>query len=244
MIEVRDLHKAFGQEAILEGIDFQIPDDTKLCVLGRSGSGKSVLVKLILGLLELDRGDILIDGDNIRNFERADWEDFMQKVGVVFQGAALFDSLTIDENVGLKLYEERQHTKVHIQQMVGEALQQVQLSPDIMGKYPEELSGGMQKRVGIARAIIRKPQYLVYDEPTTGLDPIGAAAIDDLIISLAPKRTTIVITHDMESVKKLADQVVLIHEKQLRFSGKLDAFLSSNDPLIQTFLNRDMLSKS
>jgi len=200
------------------------------------------LVKLILGLLPLDDGDIYVEGQSIRAFSKQDWQRLLKKFGVVFQGAALFDSLTILENVGIRLFEAHQLTRPRIQDLVVEALEKVHLSADILHKYPSELSGGMRKRVGISRAIIHEPQYLVFDEPTTGLDPINSGAIDELIDELAqkPERTSIIITHDMYTVGQIASQVAMIHEQRLLYDGSGADFLRSHKPEIQAFLARSL----
>lgn len=242
MIQLHNVHKAFGRLEVLRGVDLQVPDGEKLFIVGGSGTGKSVLTKLILGLEQPDQGQIEIDGRDIRRFTRQAWQEVLQQFGVVFQGAALFDSLDVLENVGIRLYESRDVKTDEIRQRVVEALRQVNLSADILDKYPAELSGGMRKRVGIARAIIEEPRYLFYDEPTTGLDPASSEVIDTLIESLAqrrPGRTSLVITHDMRSVRRLATRVVMIYQAEIRFDGPADAFFRSQDEVIAAFLARE-----
>jgi phospholipid/cholesterol/gamma-HCH transport system ATP-binding protein len=241
MIELYDVHKAFGHQPIYEGVNLRIPDGDRLFIVGGSGTGKSVLTKLILGLEEPDRGTIKIDGRDTQWFSREDWQGVLEQFGVVFQGSALFDSLNVLENVGIKLFEARELTAAAIEERVVAALAQVNLGEETLGKYPSELSGGMRKRVGIARAVIQEPRYLVYDEPTTGLDPASSNVIDDLIGSLAqhPGRSTLVVTHDMISVRKLASRVVMVHDRRLFFDGEVQAFFASNGPVISNFLARE-----
>lgn len=238
MIQLRDIHKSFGGQTVLEGITFDIPDETRLCIVGGSGSGKSVLVKILLGLIEPEKGEIWVDG-----MERSagSGKNFFEKVGVVFQESALFDSLTVLENVGIRLFEAGKHHDTEIKDAVVEALRQVALEPDIVSKYPAQLSGGMRKRVAIARAIIHKPTYLVYDEPTTGLDPISANIIDKLIVEQTNQKgkTGIVITHDLTTVKMVANLIAMIHDAGLCFIGTPSEFLSSSHPTIRNFLERD-----
>lgn len=225
---------------MLENISMEIPTGAKLCVVGSSGAGKSVLSRLIMGLEKPDSGEIYIDGEAISSLSQKDWRRILDEFGVVFQGAALFDSLNVLENVGLKLFENREGTKNEIKDRVVQALAQVNLGTEILQKYPGQLSGGMRKRVGIARAIIHDPVYIVYDEPTTGLDPISADTIDELIERLAekPGRTSIIITHDMATVRNIATQVAMIYRHQLLFEGSPAAFKDSSDPSIRAFLAR------
>ncbi|MDX2246975.1 MAG: ATP-binding cassette domain-containing protein [Bacteroidia bacterium] len=240
MIKIENISKHFGQQPVLENISMEIPTGSKLCIVGSSGAGKSVLSRLIMGLEKPDSGEIYIDNEPISGFNQQDWRRILDEFGVVFQGAALFDSLTVLENVGLKLFENREGSKRQITERVEEALLQVNLETEILQKYPGQLSGGMRKRVGIARAIIHDPVYLVYDEPTTGLDPISADTIDALIENLAkkPGRTSIIITHDMATVKNLATQVAMIYRNELLFEGSPAAFLASEAPPVRAFLAR------
>jgi len=209
-------------------------------LLGGSGSGKSVLVKLILGLEEIDQGEIFIEAQPVSQFSRAAWQNTLANFGVVFQGAALFDSLNVLRNVGIKYFEERKESSGIIRNKVIKALASVNLEADILDKYPSQLSGGMKKRVAIARAILHQPKYLVYDEPTTGLDPESASVIDELIENLAqaPERTSIIITHDMHTVKNIATEVALIHEKKIFFHGSKEDFFASEEREIRAFLQR------
>lgn len=240
MIRLENIHKSFGQHKVLDNVSMEIATGSRLCVVGVSGAGKSVLSRLIMGLEKPDSGEIYIDNQPISAFTQKEWREKLDEFGVVFQGAALFDSLSVLENVGLKLFENRDGTREEIKARVIAALWRVNLSPDILHKFPAQLSGGMRKRVGISRAIIDDPLYMVYDEPTTGLDPVTSDMIDNLIKDLAedPGRTSIIITHDMATVKNIATQVAMVHQQKLLFDGTPEEFLASEDPSIQAFLAR------
>ncbi|MBL0018003.1 MAG: ATP-binding cassette domain-containing protein [Bacteroidetes bacterium] len=241
MITLKSVWKGFQDQSILEDISLSIPNGEKLCVIGQSGIGKSVMMKLMVGLLQPDKGEIWIEGQNVTEFRPKDWTPILRDFGVVFQGAALFDSLNVLENVGIRMIEERSAKPAEIKERVAESLKQVGLEPnEVLTKYPSELSGGMQKRVGIARAIVNKPKYIFYDEPTTGLDPVNSGRIDELMNTLAQEqgRTSIIITHDMYTVKTIATQVAMIHDRRLHFHGTPKEFLDSQDPEIQRFLAR------
>lgn len=240
MIEFRAVSKAFGRQQVLEEVNLAVPPGARLCLVGGSGSGKSVLCKLLLGLEQPDSGGIYIEGRATDAFQPADWRDLMQEFGVVFQGAALLDFLTVEENVGIRLFEERKVSPAQIRLRVLEALRQVNLGEEVLGKYPQQLSGGMRKRVGIARAIIHQPRYLIFDEPTTGLDPVNSAATDRLIASLAGEaaRTTLIVTHDMETVRGIATHVAMIAERRILFSGETADFFRSELPAVRAFLSR------
>ncbi len=243
MIEFVDVSKWFGETKVFHHLNLRIPLGSKLCIIGGSGAGKSVLTKLIVGLESPDSGDIRIEGQSISGFLGGDWSRLLDRFGVVFQGNALFDSLSIRDNIGLKLDENRAIPPTEVDRAVSEALRQVGLDDTLLTQYPENLSGGMQKRVGIARAIVHRPSYLIYDEPTSGLDPINADRIDALIAELGkePGRTSIVITHDMQSVRQLADQVLFLHGGGVYYHGELNPFLEASDPVIRAFMWRDRL---
>lgn len=243
MIELRNVWKGFSGQSILEDLSFTVSDGEKVCIIGKSGGGKSVSLKLMTGLLEPDRGEVWIDGENTGRFRAKDWARVLTDFGVVFQGAALFSSLSVFENVGIRLLEERTHTRAQIRELAAAALESVGLNPGaVLDKFPAELSGGMQKRVGVARAIIHEPRYLFYDEPTTGLDPVSSGMIDELMDSLShkPGRTSIIITHDMYTVKTIASKVIFIHDRKLHFNGTPEALFASSDPVIQAFLSRSI----
>ncbi len=240
MLKLTQIHKSFGKEEILRGISLEIPRGSRCCIVGPSGTGKSVLLKIILGLLKQDRGEVIFDGVATSNFGHKEWHALMQRIGLVFQGAALFDSIPIWENVGLRFLEEGKMTKNAIREQVAASLERVRLSPDIMDKSPAELSGGMQKRVGIARAIIHQPRYVFYDEPTTGLDPVSAGAVDELIFELSDSQdqTSVIVTHDLISVRKIATQVVMLQGGKVVFDGEKAAFWGAEEEAVQAFLRR------
>lgn len=241
MIELREVSKQFGKRVVFQHLSLKIPKGVQLCLIGSSGAGKSVIGRLIVGLEVPDAGDVVFEGESMLAYSPKDWSRTLDRFGVVFQGNALFDSLSIRENVGLKLDERKDLDPQRINEAVSVALHQVGLDESILNRCPEELSGGMQKRVGIARAIVHQPEYLIYDEPTTGLDPINASRIDDLIASLNKQenRTSIIITHDLHSMKRLAEQVVFLLRGQVHFHGETADFLSSKDQDIRAFLQRD-----
>ena len=241
MIEVSKLHKAFGTQTVLNGVNLSIAQGVNVCIVGGSGSGKSVLLKLIFGLLTPDQGRVLIDGRDVWTFTTEEWHQFYDEVGVVFQSAALFDSLTVRENVGIRMMEAHRFTHEEIETRVLEALALVGLDSEVLDKLPAQLSGGMKKRVGIARAIIHQPRYLVYDEPTTGLDPINSEIIDSLIEELGTNedRTSLIVTHDLQTVRKVADFVAMLYEGEIFFYGPSSDFFSSTLAPIRQFLARE-----
>lgn len=240
MITLSNIYKSFGKQEIHKGISLEIPSRSRTCIVGPSGTGKSVLLKIMLGLITQDRGEVTFDGTSTSSFKQRDWNMLMRDIGLVFQGAALFDSLKVWENVGLRFLEEGKMTDAEIKSRVSEALERVHLSRDILDKYPAALSGGMRKRVGIARAIIHQPSYLFFDEPTTGLDPISSEAIDELIFEISQHsgQTSVVVTHDLYSVQKLATQVVMLTGGRVVFDGGKEAFFASEDEVVRRFLNR------
>lgn len=240
MIEIKNLFKKFGDKQVLTGVNLTIPKGETIVIVGRSGCGKSVLLKLIVGLLTPDNGQILVEGNLINELGNRDLYSIRRKFGFLFQGAALFDSMTVGENISLPLVETGDnYDEKLINREVEEMLDLVGL-PGIQSLKPSELSGGMKKRVGLARALISKPQYILYDEPTTGLDPIMSDSIDRLIHELNTKLkvTSIVVTHDMFSVKNVADKVAMMHEGKIYFVGKPDELLNSSDNVIYDFIKR------
>jgi phospholipid/cholesterol/gamma-HCH transport system ATP-binding protein len=240
MIEIKGLKKAFGSKQVLKGVDLSIPDNETLVIIGRSGCGKSVMLKHIVGLLTPDEGDVYVQGKLIRELKEKELYEIRKMFGFLFQGAALFDSMTVEENVMLPIVESGQKvSQSEMDKSVAEKLEMVGL-PGIQKNKPSELSGGMRKRVGLARALVMNPQYILYDEPTTGLDPIMSDNIDDLIKELAGrlKVTSIVVTHDMFSVKNVADRVAMMHEGKVYFTGTPDELLNSKDQTIYDFIKR------
>jgi phospholipid/cholesterol/gamma-HCH transport system ATP-binding protein len=240
MIQIRDLHKSFGSKAVLTGVNLDINKGETIVIIGRSGCGKSVLIKHIVGLLKPDKGYIKVEGQNINDMREKELYALRQKFGFLFQGAALFDSMTVEENVALPLVESsRGIPNVEIKELVDKNLSLVGLK-GINNLKPAELSGGMKKRVGLARALVSNPDYILYDEPTTGLDPIMSDSIDLMIKDLSNKLnvTSIVVTHDMYSVKNVADRVAMMHDGRIYFEGTPDELMHSDDQVLVDFIKR------
>jgi phospholipid/cholesterol/gamma-HCH transport system ATP-binding protein len=241
MIEFRGVWKSFGTDAVLQGVDLTVREGETLVLLGPSGTGKSVLLKHAIRLLVPDRGDVLVDGVSIPQARRSELKAIRRRVGYVFQNAALFDSLTVLQNLALAIEgEEERRPLAATRPEATELLARVNLDPAVLNQYPSELSGGMRKRVGIARAIASRPRYVLYDEPTTGLDPVNADIIDALIVELARDLgvTSIVVTHDLESAFQVGDRVALLTHGKLRACGTPDEILASEDPVVQRFMHR------
>jgi phospholipid/cholesterol/gamma-HCH transport system ATP-binding protein len=238
MIEARNLQKSFGAQKVLDGVSFRIENGESVAIIGRSGGGKSVLLKHLIGLLKPDSGEVLIDGQNIELMNERQLLRVRRNFGMVFQGAALFDSMTVAENVAFGLRRHAHFTESEIAKRVAAALEVVDL-PGTEGKNPAELSGGMRKRVGLARAIIYEPQIVLYDEPTTGLDPIVSDSIDKLIIRVRDhlKVTSIVVTHDMRSARRVGNRVLMLHEKKLYANATPEEFFASQDPVVRQFVD-------
>jgi phospholipid/cholesterol/gamma-HCH transport system ATP-binding protein len=237
MIRVQDLHKGFNGAEVLRGVDLEVNDGETLVIIGRSGGGKSVLLKLLCGLLKPDDGKVVIDDVEIATLSEDALTPIRKKFGVLFQGAALFDSLTLFENVAFPLREENRHSEQEIEERVKRALQIVDLEK-ARDKKPAELSGGMRKRAGLARACVANPKYILYDEPTTGLDPLRADKINNLIFRLRDqlKVTGVAVTHDMVSAYKIADRIAMLHEGRIYKVGAPQEFQSSRDPVIHSFV--------
>jgi len=236
-IELKDLHKAFGPKRVLEGFSLEIREGETLSLIGQSGAGKSVVLKHIVRLLEPDGGEVWVDGANVGALSRKDLYDLRRNVGYVFQFAALFDSMTVEQNVGLGLRRLTGMAEADIHDRVEECLHLVDL--DGYGeRLPSELSGGQKKRAGLARAIATRPKYLLYDEPTTGLDPLTKAVIDELIMRMAEELgvTGVVITHDMESAYRISDRIAMLHEGRVRFEGVPDDLRTTDDPVVKAFV--------
>ena len=238
MIETRNLQKSYGSQKILDGVSFRIVNGESVVIIGRSGGGKSVLLKHLIGLLKPDSGEVLIDGENIELMNERQLLRIRRNFGMVFQGAALFDSMTVAENVAFGLRRHEHLTEVEISKRVAETLEMVDL-PGTEDKNPAELSGGMRKRVGLARAIIYEPKIVLYDEPTTGLDPIVSDSIDKLIIRVRDtlKVTSIVVTHDMRSARRVGNRVMMLHEKKLYANATPQEFFASQDPIVRQFVD-------
>ena len=240
MIEIVDLHKSFGENKVLKGINLKIDSGETIVVIGKSGCGKSVLIKHIVGLLIPDSGTVKVEDQIINDLKLKDLYKLRRKFGFLFQGAALFDSMTVEENISLPLVDSANaYTNAEISSLVEKMLGMVEL-PGTQKLKPAELSGGMKKRVALARALITNPDYILYDEPTTGLDPIMADSIDKLIKDLSDKLnvTSIVVTHDMYSVKNVASKVAMIHDGKIYFIGSQEQLINSDDPIIREFIKR------
>lgn len=240
MIEIKNLHKNFGSKKVLQGVNLNIEKGETLVIIGRSGCGKSVLIKHIVGLLQPDSGYVKVEDNLVGDLNENELYDLRKKFGFLFQGAALFDSMTVEENVSLPLVESKSGiAKRDIKNIVEEKLSLVGLE-GILNLKPSELSGGMKKRVALARALVTNPAYILYDEPTTGLDPIMSDSIDSLIKDLAEKLnvTSIVVTHDMYSVKNVAAKVAMMNEGVIYFTGKPEELINSTDKVIQDFIRR------
>lgn len=237
MIEVRDLKKGFGPQRILDGVNFRIEPGESVVIIGRSGGGKSVLLKQLIGLLKPDSGQVLIDGEDIVPMNERQLLRVRQKFGMLFQGAALFDSMTVAENVAFPFRRRKDITPAEVKRRVTAALEMVEL-PGIENKKPSELSGGMRKRVGLARAIVYQPQIVLYDEPTTGLDPVVSDSIDQLIMRVRDQLqvTTVVVTHDMRSARRVGHRILMLHDKRIYASGTPDEIFSSDDVIVKRFI--------
>jgi phospholipid/cholesterol/gamma-HCH transport system ATP-binding protein len=237
MITLSDVHKAFGANKVLKGIDLSVPKGTSTVVIGGSGTGKSILIKCILGLVEPDSGVITVDGVDVTTQPR---DAFLARFGMLFQGGALFDSLPVWQNVAFRLLRgSLKRPKAEAKEIAIEKLRRVGLAPDVADRYPAELSGGMQKRVSLARAIAAEPEIIFFDEPTTGLDPIMSGVINDLIREIVAEigATTITITHDMTSVRAIADQVAMLHAGKIRWAGPIGDLDTTSDPYVRQFVS-------
>ena len=237
MIELSNVAKAFGSNRVLRGVNLTIPSGQSTVIIGGSGTGKSVLLKCILGLVRPDSGQITLDGDDASTAER---EAFLARFGMLFQGGALFDSLRVWENVGFRLMRGKHALPKDTARAIAlEKLRRVGLKPDVADLYPAELSGGMQKRVGLARAIAAEPEIIFFDEPTTGLDPIMSGVINALIREIVVEMgvTAMTITHDMSSVRAIADRVAMLHDGVIQWTGPVADMDASPDPYLQQFIH-------
>jgi len=240
MISIKGLHKTFNNELhVLRGVDLEIQTGETMAIIGQSGCGKSVLLKHIVGLLTPDMGTVTIDGSDVHSLPEKGLYDLRKRFGFLFQGAALFDSMSVLENVSLGLVENTDMSEERIAEIVREKLEMVGL-PDTESLRPSELSGGMKKRVGLARALAVNPDYLFYDEPTTGLDPVMSNQIDALIAEITDKlsATSIVVTHDLFSVYTISHRVAMMHDGQIYFQGTPEELQNSDDPVVREFLER------
>lgn len=237
MIELKDVHKAFGPKAVLRGFSLQVREGETMVIIGFSGTGKSVAIKHIVGLLDPDAGEVWVDGQRVDALDRKALYALRGNIGYVFQFAALFDSMTVGDNVAMGLRKQGRLTEPEIAARVRESLALVDL-PGVEDRMPAELSGGMRKRVGIARAIALRPKYILYDEPTTGLDPVTAATIDALMVRMRDQLgvTGVVITHDMRSAYTVGTRIAMLYEGRVRAVGTVDEIRHSADPVVRQFI--------
>ena len=238
-IVLKDVRKAFGPKKVLNGVNLSVPKGRSLVVIGGSGTGKSVMIKTILGILRADSGSITIGGEEVTGLRGKERDQFLLRFGMLFQGAALFDSLPVWENVAFGLIQGRNTPRMEARDIAMEKLRQVGLGPEVGVLYPAELSGGMQKRVGLARAVAADPEIIFFDEPTTGLDPIMADVINNLIVDCVKRlgATTISITHDMASARKIADRIAMIHKGEIIWQGPARAVDTSGNPYVEQFIH-------
>ncbi|HEX6559087.1 MAG TPA: ATP-binding cassette domain-containing protein [Longimicrobiales bacterium] len=244
MIEFKNLKKSFGDQVVLNGVDLVVNEGETLALLGPSGTGKSVLLKHAIGLLSPDSGDVTVDGVSIVNASAEELARVRRDVGYVFQNAALFDSLSVAENLFLAQTEEGSTKPLAACRAEAiDLLAKVNMSASVLDKYPAELSGGMRKRVGVARAIASRPSYLLWDEPTTGLDPVNADNIDELILEVSRELrvTSIVVTHDLDTAFEVGDRIALLYDGKVRASGTPAEMLQSTDPVVQRFVRRSRM---
>lgn len=238
-IKIRNLHKAFGKKVVLDGLDLDICKGESLVVIGGSGTGKSVLIKCIQGLLTPDSGSILVDDKEVVGLDEEEKEALHSKMGMLFQGGALFDSLLVWENVAFDMLENQKLDKKRAKSEAVRVLRSVGLAPDVADLSPSELSGGMQKRVGLARAIASRPEIIFFDEPTTGLDPIMSDVINDLIIESVKGlgATALTITHDMASARKIADKIAMLYQGKIIWQGSVEEMDKTDNPYVKQFIN-------
>ncbi|MGH1459506.1 MAG: ABC transporter ATP-binding protein [Paracoccaceae bacterium] len=237
MIEMRDVHKTFGANRVLQGVNLTIPKGESMVIIGGSGTGKSVALKSVLGLVKPDKGQILVGGLDVLKTDR---DAFLARFGMLFQGGALFDSLPVWQNVAFRLMRGTlKRPKGEAREIAIEKLRRVGLKPDVADRFPAELSGGMQKRVGLARAIAAEPEIIFFDEPTTGLDPIMSGVINDLIREIVVEMgaTAMTITHDMTSVRAIADKVAMLHDGVIKWTGPVAEMDTSGDPYLDQFIH-------
>lgn len=237
-IELRGVYKRFGKQEVLRGINLTLQHGETLCIIGPSGEGKTVLMKHIIGLIKPDKGEIYVDGVHVNRLKEREMAPIRKKVSMLFQGAALFDNLTVEQNVAFPLLEHGVRDRKEIDRRVREALQAVDLD-EHRTKFPTALSGGMRKRTGIARAIIDHSECILYDEPNSGLDPIGSDIIDQMILRMQRRFriTSIIVTHDMRSIFKISNRVAMLYRGEIRFLGTPDELKNSDDKIVQDFIN-------
>ena len=247
MIEITNLHKRFGDQVVLDGVNFDVMEGETVALLGPSGTGKSVLLKHINGLIRPDLGKVVVDGLEVARLRRKDLASLRTRVGYVFQNGALFDSMNVFENIRIGIVDgDHYNDSDYCTERVARCLELVNLAQETSRKLPAELSGGMRKRVGIARAIAGEPKYLLYDEPTSGLDPVNADIIDGLVTRLAEELgvTSVTVTHDVRGAFKVADRIALLAEGKVVLEGTKEEFMESTHPKVKAFLERDFENSS
>lgn len=242
VVEIRNLSKAFGDHVVLDNVSLKVTEGENLVVFGQSGTGKSVLLKCMVGLLVPDAGEIYIDGTNVLNLEPKELNDVRKNLGFLFQGAALYDSMSVRENLEFPLIRHFNFTSGEREAKVKSVLEKVSLE-EAIDKMPSELSGGMKKRIGLARSIITEPRLMLYDEPTTGLDPITSKEISSLILELQKslKMTSIIVTHDLLCAEIIADRAIVLNEGVVKYEGSIPELTSSKDPFLKNFFSHEIL---
>jgi len=245
MVEIKDLHKSFNSNLVLDGVSFNVDEAENMVVFGRSGTGKSVLLKCIIRLMEPDAGNISIDGQDVFQLDVKELNLLRKDIGFLFQGSALYDSMSVRENLEFPLIRNFDLPQSEIDERVYKVLDAVSLE-EAIDKMPSELSGGMRKRIGLARSIITNPNLMLYDEPTTGLDPITAKEISTLILELqrAYKMTSIIVTHDLLCAKIIADRAIVLEEGKIIHSGSIDELVASNDPFLRNFFSDEIIENN
>lgn len=242
MIEIKDLHKTFNGNVVLDGVSFNVDEAENMVVFGRSGTGKSVLLKCMIRLMEADSGKVIIEGQDVSNLKLKDLNELRKNIGFLFQGAALYDSMSVRENLEFPLIRNFNLPQDEIEDRISKVLEAVSLE-EAIDKMPSELSGGMRKRIGLARSVITKPKLMLYDEPTTGLDPITSKEISSLINDLqhAFNMTSVVVTHDLLCAKIIADRAIILHDGTIVREGSIDDLVSSDDPLLKNFFSDEII---
>ena len=245
MVEIQDLHKSFNNNLVLDGVSFNVDEAENMVVFGRSGTGKSVLLKCIIRLMEPDAGNISVDGKDVLQLDGKELNLLRKDIGFLFQGAALYDSMSVRENLEFPLKRNFELPQSEMDERVYKVLDAVSLE-EAVDKMPSELSGGMRKRIGLARSIITNPNLMLYDEPTTGLDPITAKEISTLILELqkAYKMTSIIVTHDLLCAKIIADRAIVLEENKIIHSGSIDELVSSSDPFLRNFFSDEVIENN
>jgi phospholipid/cholesterol/gamma-HCH transport system ATP-binding protein len=245
MVEIKDLHKAFDKNVVLDGVSFNVDEAENMVVFGRSGTGKSVLLKCMIRLMEPDSGSVFIEGLNVKKLKIRELNELRKDIGFLFQGAALYDSMSVRENLEFPLIRNFKLTQAEMDKRVNKVLEAVSLE-EAIDKMPSELSGGMRKRIGLARSVITNPKLMLYDEPTTGLDPITAKEISSLIIDLqhAFKMTSVVVTHDLLCAKIIADRAIVLNDAKIVAEGDIEDLVTSEDPLLKNFFSDEIIEEN